>query len=155
MGLQDYYDELPYDRGWIYRATTDDTIVDIIWGMANRRATVDHDWLTRGPLVTCLEEPIRLIPIEEMIWGKLYVLQRDRCDWPDILNLVAANGARIDWNRLRSRLGDDVALLEAVQTVHRWLEPQGAGIEMVERRAALLDSRPWFPAYRENGEPLC
>src|SRR5690348_11997212 len=26
-GLTDYFDKLPYDRGWIYRATTDGVIV--------------------------------------------------------------------------------------------------------------------------------
>ena len=29
-----------------------------------------------------------MLPPEELIWAKLYVLQRDRSDWPDILNLL-------------------------------------------------------------------
>src|SRR5581483_8634261 len=48
-GLHDYYDEKPYDRKWIYRATGDDVIVDVIWAMANQRSTVQDEWAQRGP----------------------------------------------------------------------------------------------------------
>src|SRR5947209_5348207 len=43
-GFGDYYDTLPYDRGWIYRSHRDGIIIDIIWSMANRRAEVDPLW---------------------------------------------------------------------------------------------------------------
>src|SRR4051812_49001026 len=36
-GFKDYHDQLHYDRGWIYRSTRDNYIVDVIWRMANRR----------------------------------------------------------------------------------------------------------------------
>src|SRR5512142_3110926 len=35
LGMRDYFETVPYDRWWIYRATRDDTIVDVIWAMAN------------------------------------------------------------------------------------------------------------------------
>jgi hypothetical protein len=34
-GLDDYYNQLPYDRAWIYRSIRDKVIVDVIWAMAN------------------------------------------------------------------------------------------------------------------------
>src|SRR5688572_22073243 len=37
-GFKDYYEQAPYDRGWIYRSTRENYIVDVIWRMANRRA---------------------------------------------------------------------------------------------------------------------
>src|SRR5262245_27574828 len=43
-GFSDYYSHLPYDRGWIYRATRSGVIVDAIWGMPNRRGEVDDQW---------------------------------------------------------------------------------------------------------------
>jgi hypothetical protein len=170
LTLRDYFAELPYDRRWIYRATNGETIVDVIWSMANRRTEVDRDWLTLGGRVNWAGEELRLIPIEEMIWSKLYVLQRDRCDWPDILNLIDVTGDRIDWQRLLSRVGEDAPLVAGVLSVYKWVtgarqapSPAPNGIleglprdrgdpQLARHRAGLLDSRPWLLSVQEEGE---
>jgi hypothetical protein len=163
-GLRDYYEKLPYDRGWIYRGNVDDIIVDVIWGMPNRRTEVDAAWLSRGPCLSLNGDRIRVLPLEELIWAKIYVLQKDRSDWPDIFNLIFAAGSRLDWERLLDRLGEDAPLLSAVLSIFRWLNPAAASRlpdwlwqrlalpqpqehgprERVRRRAKLLDTRPWF-----------
>src|SRR5437879_4785997 len=48
-GLTDYYDQLPYDRAWIYRSIRDSVIVDVIWSMANHKQDVDETWILGGP----------------------------------------------------------------------------------------------------------
>lgn len=159
LGLDDYYDVLPYDRKWIYRSHSGDVIVDVMWGMPNERALVDIDWIRRGTEIPLYGERVRVLPPEELIWAKLYVLQRDRCDWPDILNLIYATADHIDWEHLLKRVGDDAPLLGAVLTVFRWLCPDRAAVlpgkiwrnvaEHVRNpcggtRAGLLDTRPWF-----------
>lgn len=163
-GLVDYFDRLPYDRSWIYRASQGDVLVDAIWAMANQRTLVDHLWLSRGPLVDIRGELLRAIPIEELIWSKLYVLQRERTDWGDVLNLLAAQGESVDWQHLLSRLDADAPLLAAALSLFAWLDPSRAGgvpgwvwdrlgaappspgAHNVDpqARATLLDSRPWF-----------
>jgi hypothetical protein len=163
-GLQDHYEQLPYDRQWIYRASTGDVIVDAIWTMANQRAPVDEHWLMAGPEVMIRGERMRAIPIEELIWSKLYVLQRDRTDWDDVLKLIDARAGEIDWNHLLDRLAEDAPLLAGALAVYGWLAPEGAaeisgavwnrlGLRLprpaadpgvTSRRAALLDGRPWF-----------
>jgi hypothetical protein len=163
-GLQDYFEQLPYDRSWIYRASQGDVIVDAIWQMANDRALVDPEWLSQGPEVSVRGERLRAIPVEELIWSKLYVLQRQRSDWGDILNLIDAQAGAIDWDHLSNRLADDLPLLSAVLLVYGWLAPDRAGDipaavwsclalqppcrdpsqELPRWRANLLDSRPWF-----------
>ncbi|MFL5534093.1 MAG: nucleotidyltransferase family protein [Gemmatimonadales bacterium] len=162
-GLTDHFDRLAYDHSWIYRASQGDIIVDAIWAMANHRAEVDEDWLSRGPEVSILGEPLRAIPIEELIWSKLYVLQHERCDWTDIFNLLDARLETIYWDRLLSRLSEDAPLLVGAVSVFSWLAPDRAsaippgvrdrlglhelptGSSDVSRaRANLLDSRPWF-----------
>ncbi len=162
-GLTDYFDRLAYDRSWIYRASQGDIIVDAIWAMANHRAEVDEGWLTLGPEVSILGEPLRAIPIEELIWSKLYVLQHERCDWTDIFNLLDARLEVIDWDRLLCRLAEDAPLLIGALTVFNWLAPDRAAAlpssvrdrlglkeltpgtrELSRARANLLDSRPWF-----------
>src|SRR5258706_6207143 len=51
-GLIDYYDQLPYDRAWIYRSIHDNVIVDVIWAMANHKREVDERWILGGPEIT-------------------------------------------------------------------------------------------------------
>jgi hypothetical protein len=164
-GLADYFERLQYDRSWIYRASDGDVLVDVIWAMANQRADVDASWLNRGPQVEIRGERLRAIPIEELIWSKLYVLQRDRTDWGDVLNLIAAQAGAIDWTHLLNRLGSDTPLLAAALGIFAWLTPgraqvipltvwQRLGVQAPQpgtedpagtrARAALIDSRPWF-----------
>ena len=161
-GFADYYPRLRYDRKWIYRSVHSDVIVDIIWSMANQRARVDALWFERAGSVAIRGEKIKVIPLEEFIWCKLYILQRDHCDWTDLLNLLHAAGARIDWNHLLERLEDDLPLLRGLLSVYGWLCPNRAQLlpEYLWRlldlprpqtapapkrdRIRLLDSRAWF-----------
>jgi hypothetical protein len=171
-GLHDYYDEKPYDRGWIYRSTKDDVIVDVIWTMANRRAEVDCGWIERGPEIAVDGARFRLMPAEELLWIKLYIMQRDRSDWPDALNLLYTRGLDLDWTRVLQLLGDDRPLLGSLLSLFSWLCPNDIGNfpqwlwgeigvqpeckpvdrEVLRTRANWLDSRPWFiPAMDANG----
>jgi hypothetical protein len=166
-GFVDYHATLPYDRGWIYRSTSNGYIVDIIFQMANRRATVDEGWFSHARQVVLKGELLKAVSPEELLWQKLYVLQRDRCDWPDILNLLSATGTQFDWEYLRERLGADVPLLLGVLNVFSWLSPdEAAGLSLPEwaraallpasadaaqenvlqHRVGLLDSRRWYHA---------
>src|SRR3954465_3927527 len=112
-------------------------------------------------MVTIRGVSFRVVPPEEMIWAKLYVLQKDRCDWPDVMNLIEAQRQRLDWNHLLARLGSDAPLLRAVLSLFGWLcpgqrlprslqeqidsaPPPEPGPESGRRRAELLDRRPWF-----------
>ena len=112
-GLRDMYERSPYDRRWIYRSACGDTIVDIIWAMANLRSQVDEGWLRDGGEFNIRGERLGVVPPEEMVWNKLYVMQHDRCDWTDVLNLLYSVGAELDWEYLIKRMGDDTPLLAA------------------------------------------
>jgi len=166
-GFADYHPEKPYDRRWIYRSHRDGVILDIIWSMANLRASVDEAWFRRARPVRVREEELLAVPAEELIWSKLYIVQRDRCDWPDILNVLQAAGPTLDWDHLLGRVGGDGVLLAGVLSVFRWLCRDEAGsitdavIERARRageaagaagdgrrRADLLDSRAWFPYHQ-------
>ncbi|MBV9744287.1 MAG: hypothetical protein JO099_11025 [Acidobacteriia bacterium] len=161
-GLTDYYDHVPYDRWWIYRATADSTIVDIIWATANHRAEIDELWMS-GPEVEIDSRKLRVLPAEAMIWDKLFILQRERCDWQDVMNLLYSAGPDVDWKYVTARMGDDLPLLAAALSVFRWLAPgraralpdwlwqrlgmaipPGSVADVDRRRVSLLDTRPWF-----------
>jgi hypothetical protein len=172
-GFQDYFSTLAYDRNWIYRSVRNDVIVDIIWSMANQRAQVDRSWVDHASTVQFRDEYLKILPMEEFMWCKLYILQRDRCDWIDIFNLLYSNGASVDWERLLGRLGEDWPLLAGVLNVYGWLHPERAlqlpqelrqqlglaippreGVSSWEERVRLLDSRAWFSGLKGRGERL-
>lgn len=125
-GFVDYYDRDPYRRDWIYRGYHQGVIVDLIWQMANDRADVDPVWLERGPTCELCDVPIRFIPVEELVWAKLYVLHRDRSDWADLLNILHIQGGRLDWEHLLERVGEDANLLAGLMCVFHWLAPERA-----------------------------
>jgi len=163
VGFEDYYDQHPYDRSWIFRSCNGPVIVDIMWTAPNHRMVVDPRWLTRGRDVEVYGTRLKMLPPEELIWAKLFVLQRDRCDWPDLLNIVSSVGHLLDWRHLVDRLGKDVCLLGSLLSAYRWMCPEQAGVlptwlwervglrpmpiisdETCEQRASVLDSRDWF-----------
>lgn len=172
IGLKDYFDVEPYDRKWIYRGTREGWIADLIWDMANYRANLDTDWVTLGPAVNIRGEHVRILPIEELIWNKLYILQRPRCDWTDILNLIYINVETIDWDRMIKKLAPDANLLGGALNVFLWMCPGRAkhipshvwemvGLmtpsvngdpNYIKHRVDLLDSRPWFIPALNDGE---
>ncbi len=171
IGVHDLFDEEEYQRHWIYRSTRDGFIVDLIWGMANSRAFTDEGWLSRGPKVTIRGERVRILPVEEMLWAKLYIIHKERCDWPDVLNLLYNNGQALDWEHLIEKMGADVPLLAGVLSVFAWMCPGRAaafprwlwervglgmpglaGSKIDRQRVDWIDSRPWFIPMLEEGE---
>lgn len=169
-GFEDYFSKLPYDRKWIYRSTRDGLIVDIIWAMANQRAQTDAQWFDRALPVTVRGENLQLLPLEEFLWCKLYIMQRDHCDWTDVFNLIYAVGPYLNWKHLLTRLEEDWPLLQGVLTVYGWLCPAQARklprsltkkLHLPEPPARkkrnhvrLLDTRNWFAAILPKNKPL-
>jgi hypothetical protein len=167
-GFDDYHPTVAYDRGWIYRATRDDVIVDTIWRTPNRRSEMDEQWITRSRKINFRGEKVGIAPAEELLVVKLYVLQRDRCDWPDLINLLYATAGELDWDHVLTRLGADRPLLAGLLHVFNWVAPTKAAAipdsvrdlfhlpkptsealeRPEERNVELLDSRPWFAAFQ-------
>lgn len=169
--FDDYYPRLAYDRGWIYRSVRQDFIVDVIWQMANRRAQIDDLWFEHATPFEIRGQSLGIVPAEELLWHKLYVMQRERCDWPDVLNLLRTSVTRLDWARLLERIGPDALLFSGLLQVFIWLCPGHARsipewvcqklrlpqpdspILEDPRRIQLLDSRPWFGLPQERSNP--
>jgi hypothetical protein len=162
-GMQDYFEQQPYDRGWIYRAVSDGVIVDVIWAMANGCGAVEAQWLDRGAVTGVLRTRFALLAPEELVVTKLHVLQRDRCDWPDLLNVLYAAGPVMDWERLLRALAHEERLLASLVLMFSWLAPgraaqfppwlwhrlriappDAAGPVRDQGRIERLDTRPWF-----------
>lgn len=163
-GFEEYL-AVPYDPTWSYRGHKRGFIVDLLWRMLNNRTIVDEEWVSRGWEVSVKGVNFRLISPEELLWSKLYILRRERCDWPDILGLMHAQAPSMDWNHLLGRLGTDAPVLGSVMALFRWLCPaqsvmlpaavwERVGLSPISvpgsvrpdpERLALFDAQDWFP----------
>jgi hypothetical protein len=94
------YETEPRFPHWISKARREDHVIDIIFGSGNGICAVDEKWFGAAPTATVLGERVRLVPVEEMIWSKSFIMERDRYDGADIAHLLHARSDSLDWGRL-------------------------------------------------------
>jgi hypothetical protein len=94
--------ETPFPH-WLAKAYCGDDVVDLIFSSGNGVALVDDDWLRHSVPETVLDVPVRLIPPEEMIWSKSFVMERERYDGADVAHILRACADTLDWPRLLMR----------------------------------------------------
>jgi hypothetical protein len=173
-GFVDYFDRENYDRSWIFRGFKEGVLFDVIWALPNHRVGIDDAWFERARTVVLNGRAYQVVPAEELVRIKLYVMQRERCDWVDVLNVVAAAVEQISWPWLVERMGRDLPLLHAALAIFNWMCPGRAhalpswlrkqfALPRVEtedfslteeRRVKLFDSRPWFAPHQPSDRPL-
>lgn len=173
-GFDDYFDRETYDRSWIFRGHRDGCIFDIIWDLPNHRVAIDDAWFERGKPLRLRNQVFCAVPAEELVRIKLYVMQRERCDWVDVLNVLAGACEEMDWRWLVKRMGPDLPLLQAALSIFSWMCPGRARAlpgwvrrqfalpevetddpgAMEQRRVRLFDSRPWFALHQPLDQPL-
>lgn len=79
--------------------------VDVIFASGNGSCPVDDRWFEQAPAGVLFGMPVRFCPIEEMIWSKAYVMERERYDGHDVAHLLRSGAEQIDWPRLLGRFG--------------------------------------------------
>jgi hypothetical protein len=94
------------DAIWLGKAFHEAYLVDVIFGLANGLATVDATWFGHARGGRFLDLAVRLVPPEEMVWSKSFVMTRDRYDGADIAHLLLGYADGFDWARLLRRFGD-------------------------------------------------
>src|SRR3989442_5356390 len=90
---------------WLGKARSGGEMVDVIFSSGNGCARVDDEWFRHAVDDQVLDVPVRLIPVEEMIWSKALIMERERYDGADVVHLLRARGADLDWPRVLRRFG--------------------------------------------------
>jgi hypothetical protein len=116
--------ELPFPH-WLGKARHGDDFVDVIFSSGNGVAVVDDDWFRHSVEAKVFEHPVRLIPAEEMIWSKAFIMDRERFDGGDVAHILHASAERIDWPRLLARFGDYWRVLMAHLVMFGFIYPGG------------------------------
>jgi hypothetical protein len=70
-----------------------------------------------------LGESALLCPVEEMLWSKAFIMERERFDGADIAHLLRARAADLDWDRLVRRFGDNWRVLFAHLVLFGYIYP--------------------------------
>jgi hypothetical protein len=104
LTAEGYRTELTFPH-WLGKVFGGDDFVDVIFSSGNGVATVDDGWFEHAVEGTAVGEPVPLCPVEEMIWSKGYLLERERYDGADVNHLLRARGRDLDWRRLLQRYG--------------------------------------------------
>jgi hypothetical protein len=105
------FDRLGYETctpfpHWLGKIHRGDYFMDVIFGSGNGVARVDDLWFDHAPKVNVLGVIVRLSPVEEMIWSKAFILERERYDGADVAHLLRETGPSLDWPRLLMRFSD-------------------------------------------------
>jgi hypothetical protein len=88
---------------WLGKAKKDEQSIDVIFSSGNGVCTVDDGWFNHAIPSAVVGIDVYLTPVEEMIWSKAFIMERNRYDGADIAHLLRARGAALDWARLLSR----------------------------------------------------
>ncbi len=90
---------------WLGKVFHDDITIDAIFSSGNGLCEVDDVWFEHATPGQVFGFPIKFCPVEEMIWSKAFIMERERYDGGDIAHLILKCGHRLDWNHLVNRFG--------------------------------------------------
>lgn len=160
----DYYVELMFSH-WLGKAFFGDNYIDIIFSSGNAVATVDDAWFDRAKRDVILGVEVAIVPPEEIIWQKCYIMERERFDGADVAHLIKSCGRDLDWPHLLKRFENDWRVLlshlvlfgyifpgdrdlvpnEVMQGLfHRWASEPPASTEQLESCFGTMLSRDQY-----------
>jgi hypothetical protein len=90
---------------WLAKAFNGDRFMDIIFNSGNGIVEVDDEWFAHAPDEEVLGVPVKLVPAEEMIWSKSFIMERERYDGADVAHLLRHCCGLLNWDRLVTRFG--------------------------------------------------
>jgi hypothetical protein len=121
-----YRTELTFPH-WLGKAFSGDEVIDVIFSSGNGLAEVDVAWFRHAADGTVLGVSVRLCPVEEMIWSKAFIMERERYDGADIAHLLRATGERLNWRRLIRRFGPHWRVLLSHLVLFGFIYPSERG----------------------------
>jgi hypothetical protein len=92
------------DARWIAKAFQKEHYIDIIFSQKNGATHVDDTWFEHAKAITFLGQKVQILPPEELIWSKAYIMDRTRFDGADINHIILTKGRELNWKRLLMRM---------------------------------------------------
>jgi hypothetical protein len=133
---------------WLAKAQRDEVSLDIIFASGNGLGRVNDDWFRYARDGSLYGERIRIVPPEEVLCSKAFVMERERYDGGDVAHLISAQGLTLDWPRIIRRFGVHVPVLYSHVLLFAYIYSDGLGripsdlLEELRRRSmAVLHDR--------------
>jgi hypothetical protein len=117
-----YQTDVPFPH-WLGKAYCGDYFVDVIYSSGNGVARVDQAWFDHAPLARVFDARVKLCPVEEMLWSKALIQERERFDGADVAHLLLAQAEKLDWKRLLRRFSGNWRVLLAHLILFGYIYP--------------------------------
>jgi hypothetical protein len=108
---------------WLAKAYQSSDHVDLVFSSGNGVCQIDDDWFTHAIETEVLGMPVKIAPIEEFLWQKSFVMERERFDGADVMHLMRQCAEMIDWARLLTRFDRYWPLLLTYMTMFTFIYP--------------------------------
>jgi len=96
---------------WLGKAWQHEDHVDLVFSSGNGLCIVDEGWFDHAVETQVIGMPVKIVPCEELVWQKAFVMERERFDGADIMHMLRTRGATLDWDRLLARFDANWPLL--------------------------------------------
>jgi hypothetical protein len=117
-----YRTELTFPH-WLGKAWQHEDFVDLVFSSGNGICAVDDGWFDHAVETQVLGMPVKIVPCEELIWQKSFVMERERFDGADIMHILRARAGQLDWERLSDRYAHRWPLLYTYLVMFTFVYP--------------------------------
>jgi hypothetical protein len=130
-------------------------LVDIIFRSSNGLCEINDQWFISASSAEVLGIPVHLVPPEEMIWQKAYIMERERFDGSDVAHLLSSCGEWMSWEKLLLLFGPDWRVLLSHLVLFGFIYPAKRSLVPRNLISDLLTRFINEEQNRSGGEPIC
>jgi hypothetical protein len=105
-----YHTEITFPH-WLAKAKQGNDVVDLVFSSGNGVCQVDDEWFEHSSEADVLGMPVKIAPVEELMWQKSYVMERERYDGADVAHILRSCAETLDWDRVLRRFDPQWQLL--------------------------------------------
>jgi len=122
LGESGYHTEITFPH-WLAKAKQGNDTVDLVFASGNGVCHVDDDWFNFASEADVLGMPVKIAPVEELLWQKAFVMERERYDGADIAHILRSCAETLDWNRVLRRFEPQWQLLLSYLVLFGFIYP--------------------------------
>ena len=97
-----YHTEVTFPH-WLAKARQGNDVVDLVFSSGNGICRVDDLWFQFATEADVLGMPVKIAPVEELMWQKSFVMERERYDGADVAHILRTCAENLDWDRVLRR----------------------------------------------------
>ncbi|HEY4307114.1 MAG TPA: nucleotidyltransferase [Gemmatimonadaceae bacterium] len=117
-----YHTEVTFPH-WLAKAKQGNDTVDLVFASGNGVCRVDDMWFSNSLEADVLGMPVKIAPVEELLWQKAFVMERERYDGADVAHIIRSCAESLDWDRVMLRFEPYWQLLLSYLVLFNFIYP--------------------------------